>query len=254
MSANPSSTHTVAMNEVGSQTHSKNVIDVRSGGRPLVAVITVAIINSGPVFRRGVRAVLSDEQRVSVVADSSDVGSALAQLGNIAPDVILCGLGMVVGDGELAASFLHQRFPQAHVVVIANQESGADLGAAVKQGARGYLVSNCSSRELVDTVISAASGESLLSPAVASSLLMELEKLVRHNEPGAVGIRALSRREREVLSLVAEGLNNRAVASRLYISENTVKNHVRNIHEKLGVHNRMEAVVRAVREGLLKIA
>ncbi|MEI7655441.1 MAG: response regulator transcription factor, partial [Actinomycetes bacterium] len=62
------------------------------------------------------------------------------------------------------------------------------------------------------------------------------------------------RREREVLSLVAEGLNNRAVASRLYISENTVKNHVRNIHEKLGVHNRMEAVVRAVREGLLKIA
>ena len=77
--------------------------------------------------------------------------------------------------------------------------------------------------------------------------------MVTRSEQGAEGVGALSKREREVLSLVAEGLNNRAIAARLFISENTVKNHIRNIHEKLGVHTRMEAVVRAVREGLLRI-
>jgi len=230
------------------------VIDMRHGSRVPAGVITVAVIDPQPVFRRGVRAILGDQSQVTVIADSSDVGRALQQLGELAPDVILCDLGLVVGDGELAASFLHHRFPDSNVVVVADEEVHADLGAAVKEGARGYLVRTCSSRELLETVTAAASGQSLLSPAVASSLLTELAKMVRRSEQGADGVGALSRREREVLSLVAEGLNNRAIASRLYISENTVKNHVRNIHEKLGVHNRMEAVVRAVREGLLKIA
>ena len=229
-----------------------NVIDLRQSST--MSVTTVAVIDSQPVFRRGVRSLLGEDASVAVVAEAADVLSAQQQLGERSPNVILCDLEMLAADGSLAASYLHAKFPESHVVVLADREDAAELGDAVKQGARGYLMRSCTGRELKDTVAAAASGQALLSPAVASTLLTELAKMARRSEHPDQGIGALSRREREVLALVAEGLNNRAIASRLYISENTVKNHVRNIHEKLGVHNRMEAVVRAVREGLLKIA
>ncbi|MEY5145449.1 MAG: hypothetical protein RL745_818 [Actinomycetota bacterium] len=231
---------------------SGNVIDLRH--TPAVSVTTVAVIDSQPVFRRGVRSLLGEDSAVAVIAEATDVVAAQQQLGERAPDVILCDLSMLAGDGSLAASYLHSKYPTSHVVVLADKDDAAELGDAVKQGARGYLMRSCTGKELKETVTAAASGQSLLSPAVASTLITELAKMARRSEHPDQGIGALSRREREVLALVAEGLNNRAIASRLYISENTVKNHVRNIHEKLGVHNRMEAVVRAVREGLLKIA
>jgi two-component system NarL family response regulator len=124
----------------------------------------------------------------------------------------------------------------------------------VRAGARGYLLTDTTPAELVDALRAVAAGSSLLSPAMASRLLDEFAVLVRRNEAPAEGAGSLSRRELEVLTLVAQGLNNRAIAEALFISENTVKNHIRNIHEKLQVHSRMEAVVRAVREGVLQIA
>jgi DNA-binding NarL/FixJ family response regulator len=98
-----------------------------------------------------------------------------------------------------------------------------------------------------------SAGASLISPAVASRLLDELALATRRNDVLGEGAGTLSRRELDVLRLIAQGLNNKAIAASLYISENTVKNHVRSIHEKLQVHSRMEAVVRAVREGLLQV-
>lgn len=240
------------VDSASSAVRSGNVIDLRQTAP--TTLTTVAVIDAQPVFRRGVRSLLAEDTAVAVVAEAADVDTALHQLNERVPNVILCDISLVASDGSLAAAFLHARFPNANVVVLADSDDAAKLGDAVKQGARGYLMRTCTGKELRETVAAAASGQSLLSPAVASTLLTELAKMVRRSEHPDQGIGALSRREREVLSLVAEGLNNRAIASRLYISENTVKNHVRNIHEKLGVHNRMEAVVRAVREGLLKIA
>ena len=138
--------------------------------------------------------------------------------------------------------------------MLADGDDDANLAGAVRAGARGYLLKDTSPDELVEALRAVASGSSLLSPSMAARLLDELAVLVRRQDVAAEGTGALSRRELEVLTLIAEGMGNKAIAERLFISENTVKNHVRNIHEKLQVHSRMEAVVRAVRDGVLRIA
>jgi two-component system NarL family response regulator len=140
------------------------------------------------------------------------------------------------------------------VVVLTDADDDAALAGAVRAGARGYLLRDTTADELVEAVVTVAAGNSLLSPAMAVRLLDEFAVLVRRHDGAGEGTGSLSRRELEVLTLVAQGLNNRAIAESLFISENTVKNHVRNIHEKLQVHSRMEAVVRAVRDGVLQIA
>lgn len=232
----------------------KAVIDLRAQGSAAAGVIDVAVVDSQPVFRRGVRALLADDPEMRIVAEASDLQTLTGQIGKDAPHVVLCDINLADADGELVSLRLHERYPDSHVVVVAGAEDDAELARAVRGGARGYLLRSCTLAELHATVVAAARGESILAPSVATRLLDELASMVRRSERGPEGLGALSKREREVLGLVAEGLNNRAIAARLFISENTVKNHVRNIHEKLGVHTRMEAVVRAVREGMLKIA
>lgn len=230
------------------------VIDLRGQQLDEAGVVRVAVVDTQAIFRRGVRSLLAEDADIAVVADVASIASLVPIVGSQAPQVILCDIALVDDSGELVATLLHQQFPESHVVVVASIEDDVELARAVRGGARGYLRRDCTLRELHDTVIAAARGESILAPSVASRLIDELATMVRRSEQGAEGVAALSKREREVLSLVAEGLNNRAIGARLFISENTVKNHVRNIHEKLGVHTRMEAVVRAVREGVLKIA
>ena len=137
------------------------------------------------------------------------------------------------------------------VVVLAEDDRDGGLAAAVRAGARGYVIRDVEPVELLEALRTVAAGRSLLSPAVVSRMLDEFAQLVRRSDAISDGAMALSARELEVLRLVADGLNNRTVAERLFISENTVKNHVRSIHEKLQVHSRMEAVVRARRDGLL---
>jgi DNA-binding NarL/FixJ family response regulator len=218
------------------------------------ATIRVVIIDPQPMFRRGIAAALAEDPSISLVTDVPDVGKALERVRRGGVDVVLCEVALLDEAGVPAPTRLRQEWPEAHLVVITAGEDDSDLATAVRAGARGYLLRDCTPDELRQAVLAAAAGRSLLPPAIASRLLDEFALMARRSEHGNEGVGSLSRREREVLGLVAEGLNNRAIAERLFISENTVKNHVRNIHEKLGVHTRMEAVVRAVREGLLKIA
>ena len=238
----------------GQQSTAKSIIDLRPQPGTSAGLIDVAVLDAQPVFRRGVKALLADDPAIAVIAETSDLQTFLGAVGSRTPDVILCDINLVDVDGELLSLRLHERYPDSHVVVVAGVEDEAELARAVRGGARGYLLRRCTLTELHETVVAAARGESILAPSVATRLLDELATMVRRGERGPEGLGALSKREREVLGLVAEGMNNRAIAARLFISENTVKNHVRNIHEKLGVHTRMEAVVRAVREGMLKIA
>jgi len=236
------------------EAESAAVIDLRAEQARRAAVVHVAVLDAQPVFRKGVRALLAEDSAIEVDADSDDMGRLAVALGSRIPDVFLCDVSIVAETGTLVSTLLHQRYPDSHVVVVSGAEDDMELARAVRGGARGYLLRDCTLTELHDTVIAAASGQSILAPSIASKLVDELATMVRRSEQGAEGVGSLSKREREVLGLVAEGLNNRAIAAPVFISENTVKNHVRNIHEKLGVHTRMEAVVRAVREGLLKIA
>ena len=140
------------------------------------------------------------------------------------------------------------------VLVVASAASTADLAGAVRAGANGVLARESTPEELVGAVRTVAEGRTLLSAEMAATLLDEFASLVRRADGQEPGPARLTARELDVLRLVAQGLNNRAIAERLFISENTVKNHVRSIHEKLQVHSRTEAVVRAVRDGLLAIA
>jgi DNA-binding NarL/FixJ family response regulator len=215
--------------------------------------VRVLVADRQPLFRRGVADVLADEPGIELVGQTDDGLAVLDLVTDLDVDVVLLDLG-IPGGGVDACALLRRTRPGVRVVVVANADDDADLGGAVRAGARGYLLKDTTAEELVEAVRTVASGSSLLSPAMASRLLDEFAVLVRRHEGPPEGAGSLSRRELEVLTLVAQGLNNRAIAEQLFISENTVKNHIRNIHEKLQVHSRMEAVVRAVREGVLQIA
>jgi two-component system NarL family response regulator len=215
--------------------------------------VRVLVADRQPLFRRGVAAAMSDEPDVLVVGETDDGGAILELVTAHDVDVVLLDLG-IPGGGVQACAVLRAERPDVHVVVLTDADDDAALAGAVRAGARGYLLKDTTSDELLDAVRAVAAGNSLLSPAMAVRLLDEFAVLVRRSEVAAEGAGALSRRELEVLTLVARGLNNRAIAEALFISENTVKNHIRNIHEKLQVHSRMEAVVRAVRDGVLQIA
>ena len=213
----------------------------------------VVVADRQPLFRRGVVDVIAGEADLVMVGETDDGAEVLALVSRTRADVVLLDLG-IPGGGVEACALLRDLRPDVRVVVLTHADDDADLAGAVRAGARGYLLKDTTPAEMVDAVRAVASGSSLLSPAMASRLLDEFAVLVRRHEGSAEGSASLSRRELEVLTLVAQGLNNRSIAEALFISENTVKNHIRNIHEKLQVHSRMEAVVRAVRDGVLQIA
>jgi two-component system NarL family response regulator len=214
--------------------------------------VRVLVVDRAPLVRRGVVAVLGEQPDLEVVGETGDDLAAIELAVATEPDVVLLDLD-VPGGGVAACEALRLARPGVAVVVLASAEDDADLAGAVRAGARGYLLRDTSPAELVEALRAVAGGKSLLSPEMASRVLDEFAGMMRRSEAIGEGQGALSRRELEVLTLVAEGLNNRAIAERLFISESTVKNHVRSIHEKLQVHSRMEAVVRAVREGVLAI-
>ena len=216
-------------------------------------VTRVLVVDREPLFRRGVESVVSAEPDLAVVGETDDIDELLDLVDDLAVDLVLLDLGPI-GGGVATCALLRQARPDVPVVVVTEPGDDVGLAGAVRAGARGYLRRDTSPTELLAALRAVAGGSSLLSPAMATRLLDQFAVLVRRQDMGPEGVGALSRRELEVLTLVAQGLNNRAIAEQLFISENTVKNHVRNIHEKLQVHSRMEAVVRAVRDGVLNIA
>ncbi|MEI8056239.1 MAG: response regulator transcription factor [Actinomycetes bacterium] len=215
-------------------------------------VVRVVVADRQPIFRRGLVEVLCDEPDLQVVGDTDDALALIDLVVSTKADVVLVDLA-VHFDGIDVCAAIRQARPEAKVVVLARADHDSELAGAVRAGARGYLLKETSPQELLAAVRAVAAGSSLLSPAMASRLLDEFAVLVRRHDGVTDGAGTLSPREVEVLNLMAQGLNNRVIAEKLFISENTVKNHIRSIHEKLQVHSRMEAVVRAVREGLLHI-
>jgi DNA-binding NarL/FixJ family response regulator len=153
-----------------------------------------------------------------------------------------------------ATKQIKEILPHVKILMLTISDEEADLYDAIKAGATGYLLKEVSIEEVGAAIRSVQTGQSLISPSMASKLLSEFATMVkRADEKQAAPQPRLTDREMEVLKLVAKGRNNRDIAKELFISENTVKNHIRNILEKLHLHSRMEAVVYAVREKLLEI-
>jgi DNA-binding NarL/FixJ family response regulator len=220
----------------------------RPGGEP----IRVAVVDDQELFRRGLTMLLGVEPDIEVVGEAGDGISAAPLVARVVPDIVLLDVRMPKRTGLEACMEIKQLVPAARIIMLTVSDEEADLYEAVKNGASGYLLKDSSIDEVAQAIRVVADGQSLISPSMAIKLLDEFKQMSRSDRQQVPSPR-LTDRELEVLKLVAQGLNNREIAKRLFISENTVKNHVRNILEKLQLHSRMEAVMYAVREKLLDI-
>jgi two-component system NarL family response regulator len=212
--------------------------------------VRVLIADDQAVFRRGLRAVLAEEPGIEVVAEASDGDETLAKVEELAPDVVLLDVRMPKRSGLDVARALQAVAPTTRILMVTVSDEEEDLFEAVRAGASGYLLKEISVEEVADAIRQVAQGQSLISPLMASKLMAEFNALAERAE-ARFPAPTLTSRELEVLSLAAKGLSNRDIAERLFIAENTVKNHIRNILEKLHLHSRMEAVMYAVREHLI---
>jgi DNA-binding NarL/FixJ family response regulator len=216
--------------------------------------IRLVIADDHELFRRGLRMVLDDEDGIEVVGEAGDGKECIDIVTETAPDVVVMDVRMPVLSGIEAAEKIKDDLPTTKILMLTISDEEDDLYEAIKAGANGYLLKEISIDEIGNAVRSVWSGQSLISPSMASKLLNEFASMVKKEEEREhVPAPRLTPREMEVLEHVAKGMNNREIAKALFISENTVKNHVRNILEKLHLHSRMEAVVYAVREKLLEI-
>jgi DNA-binding NarL/FixJ family response regulator len=216
--------------------------------------IRTLIADDHELFRRGLRMVLDDEDDIEVLGEAGDGESAVAMAREHAPDVVVMDVRMPIRSGIEAARAIKEELPGTKILVLTISDEEDDLYEAIKAGANGYLLKEISIDEIGQAVRSVNGGQSLISPSMASKLLDEFAAMIKkEEEKEQVPAPRLTPREMEVLQHVAQGMNNREIARTLFISENTVKNHVRNILEKLHLHSRMEAVVYAVREKLLEI-
>ena len=217
-------------------------------------VIRVLVVDDHALFRRGLEMVLQQEDDIELVGEASDGAEAVERAQDVMPDVVLMDVRMPRRSGIEAARQIKDLVPHAKIVMLTISDDEADLYDAIKAGASGYLLKEIPIDEVADAIRSVWHGQSRISPSMASKLLNEVATMVkRADEKQQLPTPRLTDREMEVLKLVAKGHNNRDIAKELYISENTVKNHIRNILEKLHLHSRMEAVVYAVREKLLEI-
>jgi len=216
--------------------------------------IRVLVVDDHALFRRGLEMVLEQEPDIEVVGEASDGAEALEQATETTPDVVLMDVRMPRRGGIDACTAIKDAVPSTKIIMLTISDEEADLYEAIKAGATGYLLKEISTDEVSAAIRAVADGQSQISPSMASKLLTEFKSMIqRTDERRFVPAPRLTDRELEVLKLVATGMNNRDIAKELFISENTVKNHVRNILEKLQLHSRMEAVVYAMREKILEI-
>ena len=216
-------------------------------------LVRVLVVDDHALFRYGVVRRLEREPDLVVVGEAADGTTALDLARTLRPDVVLLDLRMPGLDGIVVCEQLVGELPDSQVIVLTTSDSRADLAAAVRAGASGYLLKDIDPGDLVDAVRAVHRGDRMLTPSLAGTLLAEYAVLARRAAAAPTAAATLTARELEVLRLVARGCSNRDIAAALFISENTVKNHVRNILDKLQLHSRMEAVLYAVREHILEL-
>ena len=205
--------------------------------------ITLLLVDDHPVVRDGLRGMFAAAPGFTVLGEASSGVEAVEMVFRIDPDVVLMDLRMPGGNGADAIAELTRRGTRARILVLTTYDTDTDTFPAIRAGATGYLLKDTGRDELVHAIRTAARGEAVLSPSVATRLLGQVRTPVD----------ALSARELEVLKLIADGTTNREAATKLFISEATVKSHMLHIYAKLGVKDRAAAVAEAFRRGLLTV-
>jgi DNA-binding NarL/FixJ family response regulator len=201
------------------------------------------------MLREGLRRSMAD-QGFDVVGEARDGEEAVRLADDLEPDVILMDVTMPEMDGVEATRQIKKERPEVRVVMLTMHADQEVLASAIRAGASGYLVKDCSTEEIASAVRMAASGETALSPQLAASMLDEVRKL---EQPPNEDDRVITKREEEVLQLIADGCSTPEVAERLFISQKTVKNHLASIYQKLDARDRTQAVLQAVRMGIVHL-
>jgi len=210
----------------------------------------VLVVDDHALFRDGLVRALKAEGDLEVVGESPDGLDAIERASALQPDVILMDVRMPGASGIEATRRIRAAQPAVKIVMLTVSDEEEDLFASIRAGASGYLLKEASSEEIAGAVRAATAGQSVISPPMAARLVNEFNVLTGRLEAEHDG-RRLTDRELEVLRLIARGMSNKDIASELVIAENTVRNHVRNILEKLQVRSRVEAAMYAVREKLV---
>ena len=229
---------------------------------PATPRIRLLLVDDHSLFRRGLKALLDQDDRFEVSAEAGDVGEALRQLAREAPDVILLDNHLPGVRGVDAIPSLKEAAPRARVLMLTVSEDAQDLSAALQAGADGYLLKTVESDQLCEAIVRSLDGKSVVSPEMMTKLVSAFRTLPAADsapaplepatEPGGASetMQTLSPREREILALIARGDSNKLIARELDIAETTVKIHVQHILRKLGLTSRVQAAVFATKNGV----
>jgi DNA-binding NarL/FixJ family response regulator len=211
--------------------------------------VRVVVVDDHPVFRAGMVAVLADLGGIEVVGEAADGVAALDVVAAASPDVVLMDLRMPGGGGLEATAAVVSRWPDVAVVVLTMDEDDDSVFAALRAGARGYLLKEADGEDVQRALLAVARGEAVFGPRVAQRVVAFFSQ-ARGGAAAATPFPQLTDREREVLRLLAQGLDNASIARRLVLSEKTVRNRVSDVLAKLHARTRAEAVAKARDAGL----
>ena len=210
-----------------------------------MTTIKILMADDHPVVRAGIRGMLETQPEFEVIAEAENGREAFEQIAKLKPDVVLMDLRMPEMDGVEAIGKIKEKYPNINILVLTTYDTDADIVRAVEAGATGYLLKDAPREELFRAVRGTAKGETVLAPVVAARLM---GKVRDHGE------QALSAREIDVLMLVARGASNQDVAEKLHVSTATVKSHLIQIYQKLGVSDRTAAVTTAIERGIIRLS
>jgi two-component system nitrate/nitrite response regulator NarL len=207
----------------------------------MTELIRVAVVDDHPIFREGVAFTIRSSQAFEIVAEGASADDAIRIAKDLLPDVILLDVSMP-GGGIEAARVISTACPVVKVIMLTVSEQEEDVTQALEAGANGYILKGTSGTDLISTLQSVSRGESYVSPGLAARLLAVSMRNVRQQAKPAEQV-DLTKREEQILELVARGLTNKEIANTLSISEKTVKHYMTNVMQKLQVRNRVEAVL-----------
>ena len=213
--------------------------------------LRILLVDDHDLFRKGIARLIDSQPDFHVVGEARDGRDALEQAQKLEPQVILMDIEMPNWNGTEATRRIKSEMPLVFIIMLTVSDDDQNLFAAIRAGASGYLLKIVKPDELFQRLRGVVRGEAAISPLLASKLLTEFARLDQ-SIPVPRTVDGLSPRETEVLGLVSKGFTNRAIGESLHIAENTVKNHLRNILDKLHLNNRAQAAAFAVRHGLIQ--
>jgi DNA-binding NarL/FixJ family response regulator len=212
-------------------------------------VARVLVVDDQTLFRTGLASLLREDERVDVVGQAVDGADAVKQAAKLKPDVVLMDIKMPGVDGIEATRQIMEMVPGTKVLILTTFETDSQVIQALKAGASGYVLKDSSAAAIISSIVAVMSGERVMASAVANRVLEMLTGTATPKE----FYDGLTNREIEILKLLANGMANKQIAYRLKISEKTVRNHVSNMYEKLGIYDRSQAVLYAVKKGLVEV-